>query len=84
MQKGDLIQRQNEIQKLQASAPYSTMVSLKPFGRILACYIDDRKNDVANGHLHEATLDEYNFHIDRLRPFRLEPITEKRRVSQFV
>ena len=84
MQKGDLIQRQKEIQKLQASAPYSTMVSLKPFGMILARYIDDRKNDVANGHLHEATLDEYNFHIDRLRPFRLEPITEKRRVSQFV
>ena len=82
-QKGDLNQRQKEIQKLQASAQYSSIVSLKSFGMILARYIDDRKNDVANGHLHEATLNEYNYHIDRLRPFRLEPITEKCRVHQF-
>lgn len=75
-QTGDLIQRRKEIQKLQAAAPFSSIVSLKPFGMILAPYIDDRKNDVANGHLHEATLDEYNYHIDRLRLFRLEHINE--------
>ena len=70
-QTGDLIQRRKEIQKLLAAAPFSSVVSIKPFGMILDRYIDDRKNDAANGHLREATLDEYNYHIDRLRPFRL-------------
>ena len=76
-QTGDLIQRQKEIQKLQAAAPFSSMVSLKPFDMILDRYIDDRKNDAANGHLREATLDGYNYHIDRLRLFRLEHIIKK-------
>ena len=75
-QKGDLIQRQKEIQKLQAADSYSSIVSLKPFGMILDRCTDDRKNDVANGQLCEAMLDGYNYNIDRLRPFRLEPITE--------
>ena len=44
---------------------------------ILDRYIDDRKNDAANGHLREATLDGYNYHIDRLRLFRLEHIIKK-------
>tara|TARA_Y100001954_G_C15261145_1_gene337451 strand:+ start:38 stop:307 length:270 start_codon:yes stop_codon:yes gene_type:complete len=56
-QTGDLIQHRKEIQKLQAAAPFSSIVSLKPFGIILDRYIDDRKNEAANGHLHEATLD---------------------------
>ena len=75
-QTGDLIQRRKEIQKLQAAAPYSSIVSLKPFGMILDRCIDDKKIDVANGHLREATLDGYNYDLDRLRPFRLAPITE--------
>jgi len=75
-QTGDLIQRRKEIQKLQAAAPYSSIVSLKPFGMILDRCIDDKKNDVANGHLRQATLDGYNYDLDRLRPFRLAPITE--------
>ena len=76
-QTGDLIQRRKEIQKLQTAAPFCSIVSLKPFGMILNRYIDDRKNDAANGHLREATLDGYNYHIDRLRLFRLEHIIKK-------
>ena len=75
-QTGDLIQHRKEIQKLQVAAPFSSIVSLKPFGMILDRYIDDRKNDAANGHLRESTLNGNNYHIDRLRPFRLEHITE--------
>ena len=52
------------------------MVSLKPFDMILDRYIDDRKNDAAYGHLPESTLDGNNYHIDRLRLFRLEHIPE--------
>ena len=74
--KNDPIERRKEIQELQAAAPYSPIVSLTPFGMILDRYIDDRKNGVANGHLRKAKLAGYNYHIDRLRPFRLEPINE--------
>ena len=75
-QTGDLIQRLGEIQKLQVAAPFSFIVSLKPFGMILDLYIDDRKNDAANGNLRKANLDGCNYHIDRLRTLRLEHITE--------
>ena len=60
-QTGDLIQRRKEIQKLQAAAPFSSIVSLKPFGMILDRYIDDRKNDAANGHLRQATLNAVSY-----------------------
>ena len=43
---------------------------------ILDLYIDDRKNDAANGNLRKANLDGCNYHIDRLRTLRLEHITE--------
>ena len=54
-------------------------IGATPFKTIIELFIADRRDDVRNGHLREATMASYEIHLQRLLPYRLDQIRENTR-----
>ena len=81
--KAKAVARYKEITKEQVLMSDNTSIGATPFKTIIELFIADRRDDVRNGHLREATMASYEIHLQRLLPYRLDQIREVNGVYSF-
>ena len=81
--KAKAVARYKEITKEQILMSDNPSIGATPFKTIIELFIADRRDDVRNGHLREATMASYEIHLQRLLPYRLDQIKENNGIYSF-